>query len=149
VPAERRPRAARDLASTLVEAYTAEEVCERARGVLRSDTADLPFALLYLLDTDGQRARLARSVGLSAGSSLAPPAVDLTGEQGEAEAGEGATWPLGRAARANRRAVVEGLATRWGDETVRGGHELTPHSAMALPVTEPGPSSSSAILIAA
>jgi PAS domain S-box-containing protein len=148
VLAERRTRVARDMAAAIVEARTAEEACERATHVLASDAADVPFALVYLLDADGQRAHLAGSAGLEPGTTLAPLTVDLADAPRRGKAAEAVPWPLGRVARTNQRAMLTDLAARWGDETVRAGRELTPHSAMVLPVTEPGQSSPSALLVA-
>ena len=143
VLAERRTRTTRDLAAALVEVRTAEAACVQAAQVLESSADDLPFALLYLLDANGQQACLAGSVGLKSGSSLALPTVDLTGESAESE-----PWPLARVARTKQREVVTDLAARWGDETVRAGRLLTPHTAIVFPVIEPGKSVPSAMLIA-
>lgn len=77
VLSERRAVAARDLGAAIVDARTPEEVCARAMRALAADPNDVPFALLYLPDAEGRRARLAASVGLPERSPFAPTYIGL------------------------------------------------------------------------
>ncbi len=56
---ERRLRTLRDLAANTTEAKTVEEACAIAANTLLNNTADIPFALLYLLDANSSGATLA------------------------------------------------------------------------------------------
>src|SRR5207253_2805345 len=60
---ERRLRTLRDLALRAAEARTTEQACESAVRTLAANPGDIPFALLYLLAADGERAHLAGGTG--------------------------------------------------------------------------------------
>src|SRR5216117_1110892 len=128
---ERRLRTLRDLALRAAEARTTEQACESAVRTLAANPGDIPFALLYLLAPDGERAHLAGATGVSL--DLLP----LTAELAETE-GNTTTWPLAQAARTGRAAQVNDLGARfhalpmslWGD---------VPQSGLVLPVTRVGP----------
>ncbi|HEU4643632.1 MAG TPA: PAS domain-containing protein, partial [Gemmatimonadaceae bacterium] len=62
VLSERRLTTLRELGAQPV-AHTAEDACRAAAAVLAGDPADLPFALLYLLDDAGTSATLAAATG--------------------------------------------------------------------------------------
>src|SRR5262249_33547799 len=62
--AERQLRMLRELgARSTAEAKTPEQACLHAAATLAGDTWDVPFALFYLLDDGGERARLVASAG--------------------------------------------------------------------------------------
>src|SRR6202050_1955143 len=69
------------------------DVCRVAGEVFARHEVEVPFALLYLLDRDGEQATLAGCSGLAPGTVLSPPVAALSG------AGEdGAfSWPLAEA----------------------------------------------------
>jgi len=117
---ERRLRTLRELAAGTIEARTPHEACTKSAEVLGRSTHDLPFALVYLLDPDGDTARLCGKMGFAAGHPAAIGAVrvdasdDLTqqaahggGEPPGADAGW--TWPLRDALRTRRAVLVEGV----------------------------------------
>jgi signal transduction histidine kinase len=116
---ERRLRALGELGAGAVEARSARHACELAASALARVPADVPFALLYLLDDAGETATLAGAAGLAAGSPCAPVALAL-GARGRA-----ARWPVavvcrsGAArladvpARAARAAASPGERARW------------------------------------
>ena len=58
----------------------------RAARVLDENPADIPFSLLYLVES-GSEARLATLTGLEAGHPAAPPVIPLAGA-------ERAAWPV-------------------------------------------------------
>ncbi|MCL1464562.1 ATP-binding protein [Argonema galeatum] len=60
---ERRLQTLRDLAANTTEAKTVEEACALAANTLVNNTADIPFALLYLLDANSSGATLAATTG--------------------------------------------------------------------------------------
>lgn len=108
VLAERRSRLLRQLSDNTQQARSLREVCTRAAEAIRTDPADLPFCLFYLLDGDGQ-ARLAASAGVAAGSALAPGSLDPSGPDG--------FWSLA-AARAQPDGVLDRFAERRGQPLV-------------------------------
>ncbi len=78
VVGERRVLALRDLGARSAEAKTAEEACQIAAETLGHYPKDVPFALLYLLDADGKRARLAATAGVEEIALLGPTVIDLS-----------------------------------------------------------------------
>ncbi|MBV9488996.1 MAG: PAS domain-containing protein, partial [Verrucomicrobia bacterium] len=108
--AERRMGALRTLAAQVAGAGTPREACELAAAALASDPADLPFALLYLLDPGRRQATLAGVAGLEEGAAAAPRVLPTTGE--------GAAWPLARvladaSGHPDGRALLDDLAERF------------------------------------
>ncbi|WP_342352063.1 response regulator [Actinoplanes philippinensis] len=84
--AERRMALLRTVAAETAGARTPEHACELAAGALGRSPADVPFALLYLIDQTRREGRLAGAAGLTAGSFAAPQVVDLING--------GSVWPL-------------------------------------------------------
>jgi hypothetical protein len=74
---ERRLRTLRDLGKTVSEAKTEKEACVVAAQTLARNRADVPFVLIYLLDTDGRQACLAAATGVEAGCGAAPERIDM------------------------------------------------------------------------
>lgn len=91
---ERRVEALRDLAARTAEARTAEVACAIAAETLANYARDVPFALLYLIDPDGKRARLVGATGVGMGEAVSPLVVAL-----DADAERGPAWPLAAAVR--------------------------------------------------
>ena len=131
VQGERRLRTLRDLASIAPRAETAEQACDNAARSLALNPADVPFALLYLLDPEGSRARIVCSAGLDdVRGDVAAQVVAL----GERRADR---WPLADAARSGSAVIIDDLRRRFGP--LPGGAYPEPtHTAMVLPLTRPG-----------
>src|SRR2546426_5627897 len=92
---ERRLRTLRDLALRGIEARTTEQVCESALRTLAANPGGIPFALFYVLEPGGRRARLAGTTGVS--PDMLPPSVEL------ADPGpDTTTWQLALVARTGR-----------------------------------------------
>jgi GAF domain-containing protein len=127
---ERQLRTLRELGARATEAATAEEACTIAGETLETNTWDVPFALFYLLDRDGRRAKLAASVGFeTAENPSAPAEIDLTADTGET------TWPLARVLSGQKPEVLGGL-DRLG-ALPRGRWSESPRTAIALPLSSP------------
>jgi PAS domain S-box-containing protein len=129
VQGERRLRTLRDLASRAAEAKTAEEACENAAEMLSQNGADVPFALLYLVEDDGAWARLLASTGLERDPRVTPARIDLTDGDGG--------WALGEAARSGSHLVLSDLKQRFG-RLPGGAYPEPTHTAVVLPMTRPG-----------
>jgi signal transduction histidine kinase len=127
VVGERRVVALRDLGARVSEAKTAETACAMAAATLANHPKDVPFALLYLIDTDGKEARLAGAAGVAPGEAASPLAVSL----GAAAADE--PWPLADAVRREEMMTVEDLAARFG-RVPEGPWSDPPHTAAILPI---------------
>ena len=138
---ERRLRTLRDLGRRVAEAQEAAEACKVAAQTLESNPHDIPFALIYLNETDGRRARLAAACGLDAGSASAPLEIDLSG------GGEpGSAWPLRKAMVGASAAVVSDVPASLGP-LPGGPWPETPGSALVVPIPAPGQSAPAGFLI--
>jgi hypothetical protein len=74
---ERRIVALRDLGARIGEGRTADEACALAALALGGHDKDIPFALIYLLDSSGDRARLAAATGVREGEPAAVSTIGL------------------------------------------------------------------------
>ena len=102
----RRLRLLQAIAERAAEARTIEDACELACSAVAENPNDLPFALLYLLEPDGTRARLAGTCGLEADHAASPRSVEL--------GGEGDVWEFGRVARTGEAVLIDELPRRFG-----------------------------------
>ena len=125
---ERRLRTLGDLAADTAEARTVPEACLLAARVLEDNAADLPFALVYLFEDGGRRARLAAAAGVGEGQPVSPAVIEV--------GGLGEPWPLGRVGEGAAERV-DGLASRFASVPVRPWPE-PPGSALVLPITDRG-----------
>ena len=122
----RRVTLLRDLGARAMEAKTAEEACVAAANVLSQNSKDLPFALLYLIDSDRKTARLAGAAGVQAGSPISPLVVDL-----EERSGLHAPWAT--ASCTEQPVIIHDLGGRFA-ELPRGPWSDPPNTAVVLPV---------------
>ena len=125
---ERRVEALRDLAAHTAEARTAEVACAIAAETLANYARDVPFALLYLIDPDGKRARLVGATGVGMGEAVSPLVVVL-----DADAECGPAWPLAAAVRDKAMVAIEDLAARFAD-VPSGPWSDPPHTAVIVPI---------------
>ncbi|HWE16945.1 MAG TPA: PAS domain-containing protein, partial [Hyphomicrobiaceae bacterium] len=102
---ERRLRTLRDLGSSLTAAKSAEEACRVAANVLADNCADVPFALLYLVDPQSRRGRLVASTGGDSGMPAAPTSFELDDTEGAS------AWPLTSVCRSGEPADVGTLSS--------------------------------------
>ncbi|KAB8334241.1 response regulator [Scytonema tolypothrichoides VB-61278] len=75
---ERRLRLLRDLASKAGETRSVETTCQDLAAAIAEHPLDVPFALIYLRETDGKTLTLRSSVRLPEGERLSPVSVDVT-----------------------------------------------------------------------
>jgi PAS domain S-box-containing protein len=137
---ERRLRTLRELAArTADEAKSLEDACQTTARLLAGNPKDVPFALLYLLDSKGRLATLAGATGVEPNQPASPAAVDL--------ADPDAPWPLRAVAESGKAVVVRDLCARFGD--LPGGAWPEPsHQAVVLPMAKPGQTQLAGFVIA-
>jgi PAS domain S-box-containing protein len=104
---QRRLRTLQELAAHAASWQSVEAACQSAAATLGRNPHDVPFALIYLLDGDGGRARLAGRVGFEAEDAAAPALIDTAGS-----VDDGVVWPVARVARDGAAHLVTGLADR-------------------------------------
>ena len=123
---ERRLRTLRDLAAALAETRTERDTCLQAVNLLHENAADVPFAVIYLLDQDG-RAQLAAQAGSGPGHPVAP--VEIL------RAGEDAGWPVYDVIDSRSARLVSSLRNMFS-AIPAGPWPEHPDSAMVLPLID-------------
>jgi signal transduction histidine kinase/chemotaxis response regulator CheB len=108
--AERRMGLLRTVAAETAGARAPEQAGEQATAALARFPADVPFALVYLIDQSRREARLAGVAGLEAGAYAAPQIIDLVNGS--------PVWPLptllGDPSRHRGGLLLDGLDERLG-----------------------------------
>lgn len=122
----------RDLAATPQNA-SAKAVCEVAAGVVAKNPADVPFALFYLFDTEG-------NPSLAAAARISTNALSV--DRNEA----GAPWPLATIGATKGGVVGDCPAGIAVESTSRGS--TAPVRTFALPIVAPGCDKPSGVLVA-
>ncbi|HEY6987159.1 MAG TPA: ATP-binding protein [Bryobacteraceae bacterium] len=138
---ERRLRTLRDLGRTVMSATTADEACEIASKTLADNSADIPYALIYLLDRDGQKVHLTASTGLESGSGVAPATIEWK------EAAGNSIWPLHRVFETGSAELLTNLSARFGHMPA-GPWPESSENALILPIAAPGQGRPTGFLIA-
>src|SRR5258708_9931258 len=137
--AERRTRALRDLAARAGKARTSEDALSLAARTLTDFELDVPFALFYLVDSEGANARLIARTG-SLPEAIAVPAIDVRSQQPS-------VWPLHEVLRTNQSVHVDDLSAPCG-RFASGPYPEELKAALALPITPPGSERPVAVLVA-
>ncbi|MEI2582681.1 ATP-binding protein [Scytonema sp. PRP1] len=128
---ERRLRTLHDLGINTATAQVTQEACRIATETLSQNAADIPFALLYLLDESRRQAHLAGTAGLEPDTPASPRVIHLSAED------KPGSWPLARVARTGQTAQVDNLVAQFGALPGRPWPE-SPFVALVLPVAQPG-----------
>jgi PAS domain S-box-containing protein len=129
---ERRLQTLRDLGRVAMEAKSAAQACQITAQTLARNSADIPFALIYLRDPEGRQVRLVAKTGLEAGSPAALDRIEL-----RKAADQQGTWPLGSAFDAAAVEQLSDIVTRFGP-LPGGPWPESPRDALILPIAAPG-----------
>jgi PAS domain S-box-containing protein len=122
--AERRSRAVRDLTAALIKGETTQQLAELSVDTLTRFEFDLPFVLVYVREPSGDSYRLAAHHGIEAGSTLAPPTLNVNCT---------APWPVDDALAERSTVEVDGIEIFLPDHTC-GPYEEPPQCAFMLPI---------------
>ena len=120
---ERRLRSLRELAAELTSASAEAQVLQAVSRSLEGNDKDIPFALVYLLESPA-KANLGASSGMAAGHPAAPPVIDSE---------QGAVWPLFAGAGDRKVRVVQEIDSRF-ESLPQGAWPEPPHSAALVPL---------------
>ena len=128
---ERQLRTLRDLAARAGGAESVVVVCETALRILSENDADAPFAAVYLLDEEEDKAQPVERLGMrDAGYDGETGPVSLLAPSAHG-------WPLFEALRASEPLVVDDLPARVG--AVPGGRWAEPpRRGIVVPFPRPG-----------
>ena len=127
VVSERRIAVLRDLGARAGGARTQEEAAGLVVDALAKHGKDIPFALIYLLDTAGATATLAAAsgIGTEQRAALAQIRLEDTRDSGP--------WPFARIAETKAPETVSGLRSRLA-RVPRGPWSDPPNTAVVLPL---------------
>ena len=120
----------RELAARTADARTIDEVCLRSIQAMETDPRDLPFALIYLLDsnpTDLHRLSLAACAGISADHPVS-------------------VWPFEQVLRTHTPTLVTDLEAL--GPLPNGAWDCPPHQAVVLPIAPSGATGRSGVMVA-
>jgi PAS domain S-box-containing protein len=139
VIAQRRLSALRDLGASAAAVQSIEAACDSAAKILGENSRDVCFCLIYLLDGNGERAKLMAALGVDRGTDLAPLSIEFTGKS--------SIWPPADVCRGIRTELMWKLDDRDGRPVVdaRAG---VPESALVLPIVARGRTRRAGVLIA-
>ncbi|HTS48055.1 MAG TPA: ATP-binding protein, partial [Bryobacteraceae bacterium] len=126
----RRLRSLRDLADrTSTQGKTAQDAVRAAAATLAENPRDIPFALVYLLSSDGRTARLADTVRVEPGAAAAPSEIAI--------ASGSDIWAFGRVLERRATGLVENLSQKCG-RIVAGAWPEPVERAVVVPLAKPG-----------
>lgn len=137
---ERRARLLRETAAKTGIAKTVEEACALMVEGLKSDPFDLPFALLYLVSSDGKQARLWGSTEAIQDDGICPEIVDLTARNND-------LWAIEQVVRRAEPQVIDNLESRFGKIPGSPWAE-PPREAMVLPIVAAAQDKVTGVLVA-
>ncbi len=134
---DRRLRLLREVAAMSSQTHSPEQVCMASADCVSPHNRDLPFLLLYLKDSQGQRASLAAQVNAEWEWNAAPAVLEL--------GSSACPWPL-EAADEGGIAIVEDLSGRFGNIPT-GAWDQAPRKAAVVSLRERGQVSATGYLI--
>ena len=98
---ERRLKTTQELAARTRGATRVEEACRLSGEVIGQNPADVPFALIYLVEEDGSSARLVSTAGVVTNvEAIAPSQLSLDEQAGD-------MWPVAQAVRSRHSILVD------------------------------------------
>jgi signal transduction histidine kinase len=127
----------RELAARTTDARTIGDACSLSALSLETNPRDLPFAAIYLLDSDHRRVVLAGCSGITAGQAAAPT---------EAALDSAAVWPFAEVLHTHAPALVTNLDAL--APLPNGAWDRPPWQAVVLPIAPSGKTGRSGVLVA-
>jgi signal transduction histidine kinase/CheY-like chemotaxis protein len=135
---ERQLKTLRELAAQPLETKTLEEACQLTMSAIAKNPADLPFALLYLMDETDASAQLMGTAGIDAGLSASPETLQVATHG----------WNLSQVSLLGQPEPMTDLATRF-DVLPNTFWNVPPQSAIAMPLNQSGQQQVAGFLILA
>jgi len=137
---ERRLRTLRELGAWKTgDARTAEEACQAASRILAENPHDVPFALLYLLDSEEQQARLVSSTGVARELDASLAVVGLNAAD--------PPWPFQRVMETGQPVDMQELPVELR-QLPGGAWPEPPHQAVVLPMAKSGQTRPAGFIVA-
>ena len=138
VLAERQLALLKELAGCALQSANAFDACIQSAAALETNSRDLPFALLYVIDGDAVTARLAGTSGIDFGHPSVWPQIELSDD---------GHWPIGQVLRTGEQCVVQ-LCSPQSAAWPSGPWRVPPTQAVVLPILPSGKKGCAGVLIA-
>ena len=129
VVGDRRVLVLRDLGARSAEVRTAEEACVMAAEILAKHPKDIPFALLYLLDSEREEARLGGLAGVAVSEVVSPAVIPLHGDREFRS-----PWPLAQVRQTEAPQTIRNLAQTLQGQVPPGPWSDPPNTAVIIPI---------------
>jgi len=134
---ERQLTLLKDLAAKTADARTFDEACTLSARCLETNPYDLPFVLIYLVDSDQECAVLAGSSGIERGHAIAPESVALN---------DNSIWSFAEVVTSHQLSLTTDLEARFADLPT-GAWERSPHQAVLVPISASGQTGKAGMLV--
>jgi signal transduction histidine kinase len=134
---ERHLALLRELAAKTGDARTVEDACTLAADALSTNPSDLPFALIYIIDSQKRSTSLVGISGLNPGHPLAPETVQLDGPS---------LWPF-ETALESRRACLVSEITAFSAELPAAREQYRVTKAVSMPIVGSGETGATGLLV--
>lgn len=139
VIAERRLDALRDLGASAAAFQSIGAACDTAARIMGENSHDICFCLIYLLEGDGERAKLMAAFGVDPGTDLAPLSIEFAGKSG--------IWPPADICLGIHTELLWNLADQSG-QLQRDGRRAMADMALVLPIVGRGRARRAGVMIA-
>jgi PAS domain S-box-containing protein len=127
----------RELAAETAPARTWQDACRRSGLALATNSRDLPFAMIYMLDESGRKATLSGLAGIEPRHPAAPATLSIDSTM---------AWPLTLGQRGPR--IVAELDRVFGSDFPSGAWRQPPREAVIFPIPSSGETGRPGFLIA-
>ena len=134
---ERQLTLLRELASRTVLAKSLDELFKQSSESLASNSWDLPFTAIYMIEDAGQSIRLAGASGIEVDHPAAPQKVRLS---------DSVFWPFKQVIKTGQAVVVEDLEKNFKSLPM-GAWNNSPHQAVVVPISQSGQNGTAGVLI--
>ena len=135
---ERQLALLRDLAADTTHARTWQEACEQSADAFRTDARDIPFAIIYMAESDGSSVKLAAVCGIERGHPAAPEAIQLD---------QPSFWPVGEVLRRQSLQIVANLRYVLGVDIPTGPWTEPASQAAVFPILPAGETGRAGVLV--
>jgi PAS domain S-box-containing protein len=134
---ERQLQLLRELAAKTADARTFQEACRLSASGLETNPYDLPFATIYLVDSEKGQVHLAGTSGIDRNHPAIRETVDLNTDS---------IWPFAEVIKTQQASLIHDFGEYQGIPT--GAWQQQPHQAIAIPIAPSGQTGKSGVLIA-
>jgi PAS domain S-box-containing protein len=136
---ERRLRTLRELADLSATTKTPQDASQQVLKGIANHPLDIPFALLYLVDSTGSQANLAGTVGFEPNTPASPAHIALTHPEAD-------PWQLATVLNTGQPAHLQQLTQKFDNLPVHPW-QVAPDQAVVFPILQAGESQPAGCLI--